>query len=627
MPDGSNPPPKGGKAALAESLANAEPRKRRRRRDDEPPREPPPIESWYQVPENCPVDCLGIDGKEFLFMDANRQFVKMHHRDFGGQGLASLFGDEQDYLDGAWPRFNQKGEAMGLDKERATRSLMAACARKGVFDSDNKIRGVGAWTDATGRLIWHLGDIVLVVEPDGEWSEHPVGPIGDHVYPQGVVQVRPTVGPFKGEPENAAAMQLYALLQTWAWKRGDLDARLLLGWIGCAMIGGALRWRPAVWATGGNGTGKSTQHDQVLNAVLGGTASVVQTADATGPGLYQALKNRSTPVMFDEIEPDPEARSRVEATIKLAKVSSSGARIVRGSPDGTHKEFVARAAFLFSSILIPRLEPEVAMRICVLDLMALGERKEPKMVQAHMLAIGAALRAMLVNRWADWPERLERWRQAMRAKGFSARVADTWGSLLAMGDHLLSPTAAAEDTHADELDDWIGKLQPYLDALVAAAGSDYSRLLQALMTSPVDPYAKGQKWPLSVLMAVAAQRGAVSDESAGDLDVDKAAAGLEALGIRIMSAKVPPPPEDERPADYKDQYIMAVAVVNDHTALNALLRDNKWTRGVYSQTLLRIPGAWSTQQRVARRKQQCTMIPLDMVVPKPDGGGSDLLTQ
>lgn len=643
--------PRGGPEAVAASLDNAKPRRRRGapppedrageddhydddhqgppapdsdEDDDDAPLMPTPdreFAGWFRVPDNCPVQPLGIDGKQFLFMDASKQFTAIHHRDFGGHGLSALFGHHQLYLDAAWPRLNSKGDPIGLDKDRASRSLMQACAEKGVFDADNRIRGVGAWTDDDGRLLWHHGDAVLVVSPDGEARWKPIGEVGDHVYPQGVPQVRPESK--RGQPQ-ASAERLYELLKTWAWKRGDLDARLQLGWIGCALIGGALRWRPAVWATGGNGTGKSTLHDYVLNPVLGSTPSVVQTADATGPGLYQALKLRSVPVMFDELEPDPDNRARVEATIKLAKLSSSGARIVRGSPDGTAREFVARNGFLFSSILIPKLEPEVAMRICVLALDALGDRKEPSINPRDMSEIGRDLRRRLVERWEHWPERLAAWRQRFRDRSFSARVADTWGTLLAMADHLLSAQASIEGASDDPFSEWIDELEPHLKALVAAAGTDHAALLQRLMTTTVDPYAKGKRYPLSALMAAAGGRRTGLEESEDSLTADVAEQGLETLGIKIGSYKVPKP--KDAPEGWQAECIDAIAIAANHSELNKLLHQTKWGRGVYTQTLLRIPGAWSTQQRIAKHKMQCTMIPLDVVMPK-DAAGSDLLTQ
>jgi hypothetical protein len=366
----------------------------------------------------------------------------------------------------------------------------------------------------------------------------------------------------------------------------------------------------------------------VLNPILGGTPSVVQTADATGPGLYQALRNRATPVVFDELEPDPESRARIEATIKLAKLSASGARIVRGSPDGTSKEFVARAAFLFSSILVPRLEPELAMRICILDLLALGDRAEPRIATADMLAAGAALRAQLVERWQHWPERLERHRVALRAKGFTSRVADTWGTLLAMADHLLSTEPSAEEAPADTFDVWIDLLRPHLEALVDQAGSDHARLLQTLLTTTVDPYAKGQRWPLSTLLSIAAGRsvkGEDPQDGDGGMDHPKAEQGLQSLGIKLMMQARPPLPPDSPEGTPAPAPIAALAIASNHTELNKLLRETKWGRGVYTQTLLRIPGAWSTQQRIARHKTQCAMVPLDLVLPK-EGDGEGLFS-
>lgn len=639
-PDGSRPPSDDEQkrmADLARSLDEARPRPRRARAvDDEPPAggggdEPPPPDDdgygggggddeggspHFTVPDDCPVQPLGIDGKLFLFIDANKQFVELSHKDFGGHGLSMLFGKHQDYLDDHWPRTNNKGEAIGLDKEWAVRSFINVCGEKGVFSSDNKIRGVGAWTDADHRLIWHLGDAVLVVDAEGRHSIEPLGALGDHVYPQGAPQVRPNFR--KGDPAKSID-RLYKLLQQWAWKRGELDARLQLGWIGCALIGGALRWRPATWATGGQGTGKSTLDNDVLNPVLGGDDGVVQTADATGPGLYQALRKRSTAVLFDELEPRPDNRQKVEATIQLARVSASGARIVRGSPDGTHREFVARAAFRFGSIHITRLEPQDAMRICVLDLQPLGDRKEPIINRREMLELGRDLRRRLVERWKWWPHRLEKWREQLREAGYSARIADTWGTLLAMSDHMLAPTDDVEDVHPDEFDTWINLLKPHLDVLVDAAGSDHARLLQTLLTTTVDPYAKGKRWPLSHILAVAAQRRGVYEEGEDDserLTPEVAHGALESIGMKLGSFKVPRP--DDAPEDYADRFILAIAFANGHTELNKLLRETKWGAGVYTQTLLRIPGAWSTQQRVARRKGQCAMVPLDIVLP-PDG--------
>jgi ABC-type multidrug transport system fused ATPase/permease subunit len=51
---------------------------------------------------------------------------------------------------------------------------------------------------------------------------------------------------------------LLQALQSWNWDRGELDARLALGWLMTALVGGALEQRPVVYVVGTEGAGKST---------------------------------------------------------------------------------------------------------------------------------------------------------------------------------------------------------------------------------------------------------------------------------------------------------------------------------------------------------------------------------
>lgn len=611
-------------AKIAGSIAAATPRKRKAR---PPPQDPPPASSgsggggaagpsWeaYGLPDDCPVEALGVSGSQFYFIDASRQFRVLHYKDFGAHGLTSLFGDGagQNWLDNAFPRYGKDGRPIGLDKELAVRSLMAACAKKGVFDADNKVRKTGAWTDAQGSeggvLRWHFGDTVLSLEGGREaWGR--IGVIAGRVYPLGAPQPRPAER--DGAKQRAAVAELHDTLRLWHWKRGDLDARLLLGQLGCALIGGALRWRPATWLTGGQGVGKSTLQDEVVDPVLGGDQAVIHTSDATAAGIRQALDNRSLPIVFDEFEPNPDDMRKTKQAIEFLRQSASGGRSLRGGADHEHREFTARASFLLSSILVPPFEAQDAMRICVLHLLPpASAAQSPRIDAARMREIGRHLRRLLVDRWAIWPRRLAAWREAVRERGFSNRVADTWGTLLAMADHLLDPVGDPE-VHGDTLEQWIEALKPALEDLVSSAGSDWARLLGDLMTRAVDPYQRGQRWPLSSLIMYASQREIHEDETV--MNHAKATAGLEALGLRVMPAKIP---EGRERAGAS---IWCLAVAKGHAELNALMlrspQTAKWGGGVYAQTLENVPGAWVAQQRIAKRKPTCVMVPLDVVLP------------
>jgi adenylylsulfate kinase-like enzyme len=80
---------------------------------------------------------------------------------------------------------------------------------------------------------------------------------------------------------------------------------LLLGWTGCALIAGALPWRPHVWVTGSSATGKSTLQKALEHLLDGGA---LHTQDATEAALRQLLKQQTLPVLFDELEANEDNR-------------------------------------------------------------------------------------------------------------------------------------------------------------------------------------------------------------------------------------------------------------------------------------------------------------------------------
>lgn len=601
-------------APIAASLAAAKPRRRKAKPPPPPPADDggggddPPDWLLYRLPDDCPVTPLGIQDGNFFFMDANDQLRVMHYKDFGSHGLTSLFGagGGQAWLDLAFPRFGAKGDPIGLDKERAVRTLMAAAARKGVFDADNKVRKPGAWTDDDGRLLWHLGDTVLIRDGERPETYGAVGLIDGMVYPRGAVQPRPL--PQDADQQHKAMLELQALYGHWNLRRRETDVRLLLGELGCGMIGGALRWRPATWKTGGAGTGKSTAQDSIVEAVLGGSSASVHAIDITAAGIRQSLDGRTLPIIFDEFE--PEDRRKAQQVIQLLTGSSSGGRAVRGGADHQHREHIMRASFLLSSVLVSPLPPAAVTRICMIDFLPqpLG-RLAPAIDAARMRDIGRHMRRILADRWRWWPARLAVWLQWFREHHLSNRFADTWGTLLAMADHLLDPRADGVP-NADLIDEWCEPLLADLREISTTSASDEARLLNALLTRAVDPFQKGQRWPISSLLSSAA-----GIEEVHGIERDQATRGLEALGVRVLTSKPPATDEDPDPRP-----VLAMAVAKDHTELNTLLaRDDetrKWAGGVYAQTLARVPGAWSAQQRFAGRDRvRCVMLPLAAALP------------
>src|SRR5690606_29654677 len=126
------------------------------------------------------------------------------------------------------------------------------------------------------------------------------GEHGDYFYVR-----RPRIAqPWRDAVEDVAdnpAVHLVEILRSWNFVRGDTDVMLLMGWIGVALMGAALEWRPSVFIVGDAGTGKSSLHT-LLKAIL--NRQLISTTNATSAGLYQLVGHDALPIAIDEIEGD-----------------------------------------------------------------------------------------------------------------------------------------------------------------------------------------------------------------------------------------------------------------------------------------------------------------------------------
>lgn len=476
-------------------------RKKRKQEEDAPSPFAWMLTQEYRLPDDCPVVPLGItDGNKFVFLSAMRQLVQLEARQFTKTTLPMLFAPRVGYLRETWPRWGKPDEhgrptITGWDVSLVADTLMAECGRAGIWDGDERERGRGAHAGAlgehTGGLVLHTGRSVVV---DGT----PLGPgvIGPHVYPAKPAWIAPADSAIGAE---AAAAELLALLDRWAWKRPHVDARLLLGWIASSLVGGALRVRPLVWVTGEKGTGKSTitERDGIVHLVHARTA--IATADTSAAGIYQRLKRDTIPVLIDEIEARGDNR-KTKAVVELARQAYSGGEILRGGADGTGTEFTARCSFLFSSINIPPLKPQDLSRMAILNLEKLPEKAEAPAIDAARLAeTGALMLARWVARWHVWEPRFASWRAYLMQRGFDQRGAAQYGTLLAAADLMLTDQPPTTDC----LEEIAGWMSPETVAEAADTYSDAENCA-AYMASRVSPYMRsGRQRTVGELVRVA----------------------------------------------------------------------------------------------------------------------------
>lgn len=544
------------------------------------------------LPEGCPVEPLGVTGTIRHYLDERKQLISMPARDHSRLGVLGLFGRRHELLYEFWPRHNKEGNVTGWRPEKAAEELMAAAARQGVWDPFERVRGAGAWEGEDASLILHAGDALIV-----NGRTQPPGRIGRHVYPASAPGPRPAREP-QIAGEKGPAHALLEILRTWNWRRGETDAQLLLGWIGAAMLGGALDWRPLAWITGDRFTGKSTLQKLMLRVF---DESILAVSDASAAGIWQKIGYASLPVALDEVEAEEDNR-RANNVIKLARQAASGGVVLRGGADHSGAEFKARSCFLFSSILVPPLLGQDRSRMAILELQELAkDAKLPALEPERLVTIGRALRRRLVDGWPRLADTIEAYRQALIAAGHSARGADQFGTLLACADVMLHDHPPS----SEELAEWGERLKASDLAERDDDAADHQRCLNHLLTWVADVYRSGAQKTLGTWIELATDWTTTTLDEAPSLSEARNVLGT--YGLKVF--------------EEKGRHWLAVA--NDHQGLARVYAGTHWAgrsgaSGVWVQALRRVKDARAhSGLRFAGLNVRCTLLPLEAVVPQP----------
>jgi hypothetical protein len=541
------------------------------------------------LPPDCPVTPLGLFGNHCFYLDSQRQLIELPGRDHSRLGIVRLFNKNFHFLYASWPRTDKEGRVTGWRPELAAERLMASCGAKGIWNPADRERGRGAWRGERGELVLHTGQDVLTFAPNPRaWSDrlvHSPGVIGRFVYP-----AAEAVGMPADMIAGGAGDALLAMLRTWNWRRDDIDAVLLLGWMGAAMIGGALHWRPIVWITGGKSTGKSTLQD-LIEAVF--NEALIKLADTSEAYIRQTLKHQTLPVSLDEAESEEDNR-RLNSIVRLARLAASGGKLGRGGSDHNAVEFTMRSAFQFGSILMPSLLGQDRSRMAVLELGELPkETPTPDVSRERWSPIGAQLRRRMVDGWVRWETTLAWYRHSKRAQ-------DSFGTLLAAADVLLFD--GAPNTQAGG--EWIDLLRAAGMAEIEDDARDERQCADHLMSIAVDPFRNGSRRLLAEWVRIAALWDAG--------DAVQAQAVLGTMGLKVRYEKLG-----------RDDVPMLV-VADNHKGLADLFENTRWASrsgsiGVWAQALRRLPGAdRAGAQYFAGLTCKATKIPLESVLVRRD---------
>ncbi|MES2667444.1 MAG: hypothetical protein V4712_15200 [Pseudomonadota bacterium] len=580
---------------------------------DAPPGRPPkPPRPQGEIWEDCPVKPLGVNGADYFYLDPHGQQRRITKHD--AQNIMMLFGKRLPALYWHFPKWNRDPDSGAMtrkpdhfDHQTATSAMIQACSEKGLFDPDSAVRGVGAWADDDGQLVYHAGSKLYIGA-----TEVPPGAHQGKIYPAAPTIPHPAAA---DKDRSDPVPAILDTLNTWKWARGEVDAQIALGTIGVQAFGGALDWRPAYWITGGAGSGKSALQRLILH-IHGGDTGIVQSTDPTARGIASQLGQSTKPVALDELEPGDAGSSKERDIIATARVAASGGKWLRGSSDQRGSSGQLRSTFLFSSILIPGiLKSQDLQRIIVLSLDPLPDGAKPPDMRADTWRKrGAALKRLILDRWPTWADRLELWRAAFAVERVTGRDGDNWATTFAMAQMVQN---AAMPT-AEEMAGWVRRVAAEIRANRGEAGNDATEVVTHLLSQEYDVFRRGERYTLAQWVQVAAGSpgappGLLNDFGA---DLDGKRQRSEAANRHLAKAMI------KVVAEGRDPPRLFIGNKPVQSLLN-LFDGSQWAGGAWTQSLKRIPGALvpdrvRTLAGVGSRGVEVPLSALEGIMDGPD---------
>lgn len=516
--------------------------------------------------------------KAYVFLDADGERQVFTPRDLAQRAnLLSLFGggpEARQILEEAWPYRGRRNMA-DFEAEDACNDLMAIAGALGSADA-LELRLDGVWPHGAGLLL-NLGDRVIT-----QAGEHPPGfRDGQRIYV--ACRRRPAPPPPGDGATMAEVEQLCADLRLWTWaeEHAPVAVQVLLGLVGCALLGAAVSWRPHVFLRGERGAGKSSLA-RLIAALCGADAPA---EDLTQAGLRRLFNARSGLIPLDEREQDA---AGVAGVVKIMRGASDGdgSVTVQADLDGSGTAvFRVCGCFLMAATTLPAFSAADASRITVLQVRPGGvdRRVEVEAAQARAVAMAPRLLRRMMDAWPRWAET---WRVAREAAGqldATSRSMDQIGALVAgwwalTNDAPLTPRVAAAEmarfaallvTRADAADESAGR--QVLQHLLG------SRILLAERTS--------DQITVQAALEKAARAQIAADPLTDDMDRSRRQLGASGLFLNLTG-------RDGRgwPWPFEGPTRPGLLVATELPAVRALFVHSEWPKTGWREPLRDLPG-------------------------------------
>lgn len=210
--------------------------------------------------------------------------------------------------------------------------------------NNSMIRGAGAFID-NGKIVINNGNKIIIDKKEESLYDF------NSKYTYEKKPVLPYT--YKNPMNDTDSTELYDIIMSLDWVKPEHGA-FVAGWLFLAPFSGALKWRPHIWISGTQGSGKSWILDNIVFPLLK-SFNIPALGTSTIAGPRQAQGNSSLCMTIDEAESDTKNKAEnVEGFLTIARQASSGVEggsaILHGNQEGTGTEWRMQNMFMFASI-------------------------------------------------------------------------------------------------------------------------------------------------------------------------------------------------------------------------------------------------------------------------------------
>jgi hypothetical protein len=498
-------------------------------------------------------------------------------------------------------QLNPKTKAEEFSKDGLLKGIQEACDAMGLFDN-TRVRGPGLYREGE-ELIVNFGDHVAT--SDGQPCETAPQRKG------ATYQSGPDLG-FSMQTPIASGEDIRSLVQaihSFGLRRSG-DAKLLLGWLAMAFYGPVLDHRPIVAITAERGAGKTTMLE--LFAQLLGSQAMRRDGVPTVAQVIYELEKRPAALLVDELEARRSKVEAVENLLETLRISFSNASEHRLSRviGGKQRYFNAPAGVLVAGIGLPVFNSPTESRTVRICLNALGKDSQacyqPLFDSARRhetAALGSRVRRMLLTRWPVMQDAINAIRPMLINLGHESRPAGKYASLIA---GYIALTCDAVPC-AEELRELLAELE-LLKPHEQVVERDADVCLRVLLDRKVAVFIPNvEKSSSKVHMTIREMVQAIvhgPDEVRKPLTMQ-----MEEFGVRPIWSR----------AD--KAWKLAVCASEHHNGMRRLMQRTDWALGSWKDVLMRMPGAESNVQKVAKVAQRVVLMdmPPELLMPLEEG--------